>query len=45
MSKMTEKDEAGSSKETKIWTVMGTDEDKGEVRVRGLEQRERGWEG
>lgn len=38
MSKRTEKDEAESSKETKIWTDVGTDEDKGEVWMRGLEQ-------
>lgn len=39
MSKMTEKGEAGSNKETKIWT----DEGNGEVRVKGLEQRGGGW--
>lgn len=40
---MTEKDEAESSKETTIWTDLGTDEDKGEVQIRGLEQRDKGW--
>lgn len=40
---MTEKGEAGSSKETKIQTDVGIDEDNGEVRVKELKQREGGW--
>lgn len=42
MSKMAEKDAAGSGKETKIWRDVGTAEEKEEVWIRGLKQRDKG---